>query len=132
MKNYFSIVVVVSSLIIIGIGYYSYNRFIAPIYANAEQEMDVVLMGNNEILLKKTDEQQQIHGIEIEITGPLDGIIDIVVANSEEDLHSIALKGDVDYIYQNDWYSDSCFLKITTRGNATGELHLIYRFLGMK
>ena len=132
MKNNFSVIVFVLSLIIIGIGYYGYNRFIATIYANAEQEMDLVLNGDMEILLQKTSDQHNIHGIEIEFTGPLDGIIDVIVANPLEDLHSVGLKGDeLDYIYKNDWYSDSCYLKITTRDDAKGEIHLVYRFLGM-
>lgn len=133
MKKRSTLITFILSILIIIVGYLAYIKYIRPTYLfNPTQTKEVVLGETNLITLIKHTDQQDIFGIEIEVNGNSSGIFDMMVFNETGLVHTIALKGEeVDYIYKNDWYSDTCFLKFIERDNANGELSVEYRFLGL-
>ena len=133
MKRKYPVIIVITSILIMIIGYFAYTHFIGPVYKNnLLKTIDTTLTGTKTIALAKEKDQRDIFSIEIEISGKTNGITDIIVSNEKSPVHTIALKGgEIDYIYKADWYSDSCFLRIEGRDQSTGNLHIEYRFLGL-
>ena len=135
MKKKSALVTFILATVIIVIGYFIYQKYLAPLYANnLGQTVTVNLSNDHYVSLGKIPGQEHIFGIEIEISGQTQSNFGIGISNTEALLHNARIKGGkkIDFIYKNDWYADSLFLVFDTENNENGQLKIDYRFLGMK
>tara|TARA_R110002072_G_scaffold234192_1_gene391762 strand:- start:18680 stop:19087 length:408 start_codon:yes stop_codon:yes gene_type:complete len=135
MKKRLPITTFIISILIVVLSYFMYQNYIAPIYLNnKQQEIDVNLANNQIITLQKTPKQKQIYSIELEISGNSASNLSIVVADSIGVLKKeIKLKkGEIDYLFQDEWYSSACNLSFSSKQKMDGNLKINYRFLGLK
>jgi hypothetical protein len=133
MKNKTTLITIVLTVVFIILGFFAYMKFIRSAYLNNPMKTEEFVLGQGQsLVLVKNESQTDIYNIEIEVTGEVSGIFDMVVSNEETPVHVIALKGkEIEYTYKGDWYSDTCFVSIEGRDDATGKLTINYRFLGM-
>jgi len=133
MKRKSTYTVIIVSFLIISVGVYSYQKFLKPFYLNNQnQTKSIDLKLNSNLSFGKTVKQKSIYGIEIEVTGKSNSIFDLSISNGKQTMHSASIKnGEIDFVYKNDWYSDSCFLLFQPRGDETGELEINCRFLAI-
>ncbi len=122
------------SAVIIVLCVIMYQKYIYPIYLkNEQQTTSINLSSSSEITLKKTTKQNHIYSIEIEITGESSSNLSIIVADSigipQQEIK--LKKGEIDYVYKNDWYSSECNLQFSSKEKMKGELGIEYRFLGL-
>lgn len=114
---------------ILTIGIYLY--FFQPRYLfHASQEKDITVSDSQTIVLKADDPDERPGSLEIEITGELNGIMDIVLEDSHGPVQFISLKGPkVDHSWNVPWDQTSCKLRFKGREGADGKFHLSYRFM---
>ncbi|HIP31395.1 MAG TPA: hypothetical protein EYG86_01395 [Crocinitomicaceae bacterium] len=134
MKNKMTIGTLILSAVIVVLCVVMYHKYIYPIYLkNKRQTTQIELNSSNEIMLKKTAEQNHIYLIEIELTGRSNSNLSIIVVDSigipQQEIR--LKKGDIDYIYKNDWYSPECKLQFSSKEKMSGKLVIDYRFLGL-
>lgn len=111
--------------------YFSYSEFIYPTYIKrVAQEIDFELNRSQTIEISKGKDQNPIHSIRLHFTGTSTQNIDLLLSSTDSTpIHSIKLKGgDIDYYYQNDWYSDGAFITLGSTENQSGKLKLEYEF----
>ena len=121
----------ISTLIIIGLFITSYYWFIRPLYLNnLDQNRIVLLKERQTVAFGKYTNQQIVFGIELEIKGQADSNVDIFLSDEKGLVHTAAVKGkDLDFVYKNQWYGDSCFVEIRPRKTIGGKLEVNCRFL---
>lgn len=124
---------VISTLTIILLFVFCYYWFIRPIYLNnLDQNKSISLKKTQLVSFGKYSDQQNIFGIELEITGQSDSNVDIIISDEEGPKHTAAVKGkNLDFVYKNDWYGDSCFVELVPRGKVGGKIEINCRFLSM-
>jgi len=97
---------------------------------NTEQNRSVTLDKHRIIRLGKYPEQKKVFGIELEIKGNAKSNVDIFLSNEKGPKHTAAVKGkNLDFVYKNAWYGDSCFIEIVPRGTKGGKVDVSCRFL---
>lgn len=109
----------------------SFTEFIYPTYIKrAQQELQIDLNSSENFLIKKKKDQDFIHSIRLHFTGKSSENIHFLFSNSDSiPVHSIQLKGgEIDYYYQNDWYTDAAIITLESNNNQKGALHLEYEF----
>ena len=134
MKKKMTISTFIISICIIVLSYYTYSKYLQPIFlANEKQTTHINLAHQEKIILKKSSQQDHIYSIEFEIIGTLDSEISILVCDSLEiPFQEIKLKqGEIDYIYKSDWYSNQCILHFKSKNKSVNQLTIEYRFLGL-
>lgn len=127
-KNSTTLIIIIITLVT---AYFSYTNFIYPTYVKkVTQEIDFRLNQSQTIELKKGIDQKMIHSIRLHFTGNSTQNIDFLLSNSDSiPIHSIKLKGgEIDYYYQNDWYSDGAFITLGSTQKQSGQLNLEYEF----
>jgi len=131
-KHYVTITLLFTGLIIV-LGIWGYNKIIRPTYLNnANQTKTINLKSNTELAFGKYDNQGDVFGIEIEVSGNSASNFDLIISNGEQDMHAATIKGeDIEYIYKNDWYVDSCFLTVIPKGKVGGKVTVDCRFLAL-
>ena len=124
---------IVSTLIIIGLFVFCYIYFIRPIYLNNIDHSETIFIKKEQrIRFGKHENQDNVFGIELEITGNATSNLDIIISNQEGDQHIASVKGEsLDFTYKNEWYDDSCFLTILPKGKPGGRVNIVCRFLSM-
>jgi len=122
---------IISTLIIIGLSVFCYYWFIKPMYLNnLDQNKTVRLKKTQIICFGKYSDQKDVFGIELEITGNSDSNVDIVLSDEKSLKHTASVKGkNLDFVYKNAWYGDSCFIQIIPRDAVGGKLDINCRFL---
>lgn len=131
MKKYSSIFILITSVLVLILGYFAYDEFIRPIYLNNNaQEKKILLNSDQRVVLIKRQEQSSIYGIELEIS-PNDenytvGITENTILKSEA-----KVKNGKEFIYKTDWQKDTCFLIFTPHEKAGDSITITYRFLGL-
>lgn len=133
MKKHASVLTIVLALAIIALGVLAYFKFIRPVYLfNPSQTVTVDLNSIDSLPLVNKQKTRTPFGIEIEITGHTEDHLSILISKKDQfPVHHIQLKkGTIDYIYKNDWYSDTCLLFF--QSNGTGKLKIDYRFLNLQ
>lgn len=85
------------------------------------------------IELNKKKEQKGIYAIDIEITGYSNRTIMIMIGDEPDRfLKSVTLKkGNFNFAYETDWYSDECYVFIPSEPGAKANIEINYRFLGL-
>jgi len=119
---------------IIFLGIYMYKEYVSPLYINnGQQTTQIDLSKKDNILLLKETTQRQIFALEIEILGESATNLTVVSIDSDgQAIKEIKLKkGTIDFIYQNDWYTEGCTLQFSAREKMKGKLKINYRFLGL-
>lgn len=127
-KNSTTLIIIIITLVT---AYFSYTNFIYPTYVKkVTQEIDFRLNQSQTIEIKKGIHQKMIHSIRLHFTGNSTQNIDFLLSNSDSiPIHSIKLKGgEIDYYYQNDWYTDGAFITLGSTQKQSGQLHLEYEF----
>ena len=112
-----------------------YQNYIAPIYLNNKaQEESIDLSQNQIVTLSKSSEQKRVYSIELEFSGNSASNLSIVLTDSIGiPMKEIKLKkGEIDYMFQDEWYSSECTLTFSSKEKMKGELEVEYRFLGLK
>ncbi len=131
-KNYLRSTIV-STLVIMGLFAFCYWYFIRPMYLNnVDQQKTISLQKTQKIAFGKYPEQKKVFGIELEISGSASSNVDIVISDEKGMHHSAALKGKkLDFVYKNNWTSDSCFIEVLPRGKKHGTVNVNCRFLAI-
>ena len=131
MKQKSARITIISTLIIIGLFVFSYYWFIRPMYLNNMDQNRVVLLKKEQsVAFGKYADQKKVFGIELEITGDSDSNVDIILSDEKGVRHTAAVKGkNLDFVYKNEWYGDSCFVEIVPRKALGGKLEVNCRFL---
>jgi hypothetical protein len=126
-------ITIISTLIIIGLFIFSYYWFIRPMYLNnLDQNRSVTLRKEQTIRLGKYSDQKKVFGIELEIKGNSDSNVDIILSDENGPKHTAAVKGkNLDFVYKNDWFGDSCLIEIVPRGAIGGKVDVNCRFLAL-
>lgn len=124
---------IISTLAIIGLFIFCYYWFIRPVYLNnLDQSRSISLKKTQTISFGKYEDQKKVFGIELEITGNSSSNVDIVLSDENGVRHTAAVKGkDLDFVYKNEWYGDSCFIQITPRKKVGGKIDVNCRFLAI-
>ena len=122
---------IVSTLLIIGLFVFCYYWFIRPMYLNnLDQQKTISLKKEQTVSFGKCENQKNVFGIELEITGNSASNVDIILADENETKHTAGVKGkNLDFVYKNDWYGDSCFITIIPRKEIGGNVEINCRFL---
>jgi hypothetical protein len=120
--------------LIIGLSFWGYFAYIRPIYLNnATQTETISLKKERNFAFGKHLDQGKVYGIEIEVSGNSDSNFDLIISNGVQDVHAASIKGeDIEFIYKNDWNTDSCFLKVLPKGDVGGEITVECRFLALE
>ena len=135
MKKKSSLITLVIAIIVIVFGIFVYQKYLAPLYANnLGQNATIHLSKDKKVAFGKISGQENIFGIEIEITGKTKSNFGLKISNAESLVHNARIKGGkkVDFVYKVDWYSDSVYFEFETEPFESGVLDVEYRFLGMK
>jgi hypothetical protein len=97
---------------------------------NLDQHKSITLQKTQIVAFGKYPDQKGIFGIEIEIKGQSKSNVDLLISDIEGLKHGASVKGkNLDFVYKNDWYSDSCYIRILPRGEVDGKLDIHCRFL---
>lgn len=115
-------------------GFYSYTYFLKDIYLNHQTQTIKFdsKTGFDVLELKKLNDQNNIHSLEINLKGKSNKPISFFLgsAPSKMDQHVRIKGGEIDFQYVNDWYEDVCFLKFEIEDNDFVELTIDYQFVG--
>lgn len=99
---------------------------------NLDQQKSVSIKKESKIAFGKYKNQQKVFGIELEVTGYAASNVDISISDGKKVHHTAAVKGKkMDFVYKNDWHSDSCFITIVPRGKIGGKASVNCRFLAI-
>ncbi len=132
MKRNYTKTTIILSIAIIILGIYMYKQYVSPLYINNEQQsIQIDLAKESSVTLKKNKNQDEIFAIEIEILGKSSSNLNILSKDSVGKIFKeIKLKkGNIDFIYQNEWYSNTCILEFSSEQVMKGKLKINYRFL---
>lgn len=109
---------------------WAYMYYVKPLYLFNEEHTLELNFSPNDSCIITNDGNGQPFSLEIDLQGKTSAIIDLIVRNENDPVHSIAIKGpEIDYTYKSEWYSDTCKLVVHGRSNAEGTLTVRYRFL---
>lgn len=133
MKKTLPILSAVIAVLFVIISYFAYKTYVGPMYRNnVSQELSVQLVSANQFALVKKPEQKGVFGIELEITGTTKANLGMTFNNGEQNIHSVKIKGgDIDFVYKNDWYTDTLFITFEKDDSEDGKLLINYRFLAL-
>ena len=118
----------------VAVGVFVYQKYLSPILKNnSTQRTKIVLNKDSSVLLFKKKNQGKVYSLEIEIEGNSSEIIHLEIGESEKRiLHDARIKnGNIDFVYSNDWYIDSCYLRIEPSRKSNSKLNISYRFLSL-
>lgn len=135
MKKQSSLIALLIAVLIIVLGYFIYSKYLSHLYANnIGQNFQINLQNTSDLSIGKLKGQENIFGIEFELTGKTASNFGVSISNGEQVIHQARIKGgsEVEFIYKNDWYSDSLFLLIEREPLENGILEIECRFLGIK
>ncbi len=121
--------------LILALGYFLYQEYIAPFYLNNTSETTQIrLTEDQHVVLIKNPAQDHIFSIELEITGKSADILEILISNpSRTSAYSVRIKGgEVAFTYTTDWFDDTCILDIHPIQNSEDQLTIKSRFIGTK
>lgn len=132
-KHYISVTLAITALIV-ALGIWGYFEYVRPIYLNnANQTETIDLKSDLNFEFGKHKDQGKVYGIEIEISGNSDSNFDLIISNGVQDVHAASIKGkDIDFIYKNDWYADSCYLIVIPKDEVGGRITVDCRFLALE
>jgi hypothetical protein len=133
MKSKLTPVTLIITAIIIVLGYFAYTNYIVPFYLNnSEQTQKIDLKKDHQLVLTPTEKQKNISSLEFEILGESDQNVSILTYDSaQKNIQRVTIKkGEIEHVNFLNWTSDTCFMEISTDGNANGNLTINYRFIG--
>lgn len=132
-KRYYVTITLAITAAIIGLGIWGYYEIVRPIYLNnAIQTKTVEMKSTTYFEFAKHKEQGNVYGIEIEVNGDTRSNFNLMISDGKKDIHAASVKGkNIDFIYVNDWYSDSCFIRLEAHGKPGGKVKIDCRFLAL-
>ena len=136
MQKYSVLRITIFSAIIVVIVYLAYIFFLKEIILNnSSRSIKVKSLYDDKIYsLGKHKEQGPIYSFELEIKGKSDKNFSFYYGPEKNpSVQQVSLKkGDIDFVYAGDWYSDSCFVIFPSDPTWKGDLEITYRFIGTK
>lgn len=133
MKSKLTPVTLIITAIIIVLGYFAYTNYIVPFYLNnSEQTQKIDLKKDHQLVLTPTEKQKNISSLEFEILGESNQNVSILTYDSaKKNIQRVTIKkGEIEHVNFLNWTADTCFMEISTYGNARGNLTINYRFIG--
>ncbi len=133
MKSKLTPVTLIITAIIIVLGYFAYTNYIVPFYLNnSEQTQKIDLKKDHQLVLTPTEKQKNISSLEFEILGESNQNVSILTYDSaQKNIQRVTIKkGEIEHVNFLNWTADTCFMEISTDGNARGNLTINYRFIG--
>tara|TARA_B110000879_G_scaffold181940_1_gene239600 strand:+ start:238 stop:720 length:483 start_codon:yes stop_codon:yes gene_type:complete len=132
-KYYVPVSLTIAALII-GLGFWGYAAYIRPIYLNnAAQTETIDLKKETNFTFLKHLDQGKVYGIEIEVSGNVKSNFDLIISNGDKEVHAASLKGkNIQFLYKNNWSTDSCFLSVLPKGEIGGKVTIDCRFLALE
>ena len=132
MRQYSSKIILITTIIIIFAGYFTFREIIYPSYLNnVSQERKVLLNEEQELVLLKRQEQSSIFGLEIEISPNKKGNYAVHITDMKDQNFDVLVKENKELVYKTEWYSDSCIMKFVPEKSAKDSVEITYRFLGL-
>ena len=86
------------------------------------------LIKDSSLVLRKTKNQSNIWGFNLQINGSFVDTIKLIMTNQENVVYSQKLIGITDSIYRGDWYSDSILIKFENVKNPIKNIKMQYVF----
>lgn len=132
MKKRLTPLILALTAVFIFLGIFVYQRYLGPMIANNQsKEISIQLNSRKEIVIHKDKSQGKVYAIELEFLGKSRSNLQLIIGESTAKLNQIIQlkKGQIDFSYTNDWYSDSCYIEISSAPPYSGKLNLTYRFL---
>jgi hypothetical protein len=126
-------ITLVGTLIVIVLGIWAYYEFVRPIYLNNVNQSETIKLKNDtDFAFGKHSDHGKVYGIELEMSGNSASNFDLIISNGTEDVHMAIVKGkNIEFIYKNDWYSDSVFLELIPKKEIGGKVTVECRFLAL-
>lgn len=95
------------------------------------QRQAIVDVTKPQTLTLKCDATRKVHALEINGSGRIEGDATIALMLNGAPYKSETLRGNIDFKWNGDWYSDSAEIVYSPRSVTSGELTLTYEFHGL-
>lgn len=136
MQKYSILRIIIFSVILIVVGYLSYVFFLKEIILNnSSRSIDIRSISTDKTFsLGKHKEQSEVYSFEFEIKGKSNNNLSFFYGPEKSiSMQEVSLKkGEIDFVFAGDWYSDSCYLIFPKDAEWKGDLEIKYRFIGTK
>lgn len=111
-------------VMIFGIYYYR-NSYIGSTFSANE----IVFQHDTLIVLVNPQKKSHVHGLEIDIKGRTSQGVDIDLIESGKLMQSVHFSpSNVEYKFQNDWYSDTCIILFRPTIKGSNEIAITHHF----
>lgn len=132
-KSSYTITVLLFSAFIIALAIFTYREYLGPMLRNSKTTDKKIDLASDSLLhFRKPNTQGDIYSIEIDITGTSTNNLDIDIMKDGNVLHRARVKrGEVDFYYAADWYSDSMTLIFHRPLSTDGLLNVSTRFISL-
>lgn len=135
IKRKLPLIVFICSVLFLGGGYIIYEKVIQAKLDNISTQTMKIDLKNSDLVYQITKHatQKNIFQIEMTITGKSSDFITLYLG-SKPGFYTKEVrlkKGEIDFTFIDDWYSENAYVKIESAGTISGELELEYQFLGM-
>ena len=119
MRKYSSPVVFILIIFIVIGGYFlyqSYERLFHP--SDPKQSISIDLSKSTQSIVINPVKDKDVFSLEFELAGTSNVNISFSIGENEQSIHQFGKlkQGEIDFTYQNDWYSDTLFLEIIQDG----------------
>jgi len=92
-------------------------------------KINVNILNTNEEIILKNESGKYVYGLYCKINGSVNGYLEIEFTNGENMTKIIFPEnGVINFIYEGDWYADEFKVIITSNGDTSGYLNIIYNF----
>lgn len=89
-----------------------------------------VILSEKEEIILYTESEGFVWGMDMKMSGSIDGEADLIISHCGGPYHSVRLKkGIIDYKFKQDWYCDSLFILYKPIDSKKAELLIEYDFL---
>ena len=92
------------------------RRIIVPVFSKSQK------------IVLKSDNKENITSINIHISGHLDGEAKLVLMLNKKPYKTKIISGNIDFIWDGDWYSNSASIIYKPIDTAKGEIEITYEF----
>ena len=97
---------------------------------NTFPKIEQINIDNNHKEIKfKNKYGKNVYGLYCKITGKITGDVEIeFMVDDGTSRKIISQNGDINFLYNADWYANDFIIKIIPQGNVNGNIKIIYKF----